>query len=105
MRVSAQARDDWMVVMAVGDLDYANWPGLAERLETAFYGQEPPRVAVDLSAVGFCDCSGLRCLVMAEAQARRRGGEMLLLRPPSVVRKIGHSIVALVQPEFHRSRR
>lgn len=72
--VSTQVRDDWMVVMVVGDLDYANWPGLAERLETAINEQESPRVAVALSAVGFCDCSGLQCLVMAEAQARRRDG-------------------------------
>jgi anti-anti-sigma factor len=88
LRVFAQDRDDWTVVVVAGDLDYASWPELAECLETAVKKQQPPRVAVDLSALGFCDCSGLRCLVMAQAQARRRDGQMLVLRPPAVFRKI-----------------
>jgi anti-anti-sigma factor len=87
LRVFAQDRDGWTVVVVAGDLDYASWPELAECLETAVK-QQPPRVAVDLSALGFCDCSGLRCLVMAAAQARRRDGQMLVLRPPAVFRKI-----------------
>lgn len=76
----------WMVVTAAGDLDYATSPQLAAQLEAVIDVERPPRVAVDLSGLDFCDSAGLRCLLAASRRAQQRDGELLLLRPPGTLR-------------------
>lgn len=77
----------WMVVTAAGDLDYATSPQLAAQLEAVIDVERPPRVAVDLSGMDFCDSAGLRCLLAASRRAQQRDGELALLRPPGTLRR------------------
>jgi anti-sigma B factor antagonist len=76
----------WIVVTASGDLDYATSPQLAAQLEAIIDVERPPRVAVDLSRLDFCDSAGLRCLLTASRRAQQRDGELALLRPPGTLR-------------------
>src|ERR1700742_5232283 len=81
-----RARCGWMVVTAAGDLHYATSPQLAAELEAVIDVERPPRVAVDLSGLDFCDSAGLRCLLGASRRAQQRDGELALLRPPGTLR-------------------
>ena len=87
LRVSAESRGGWMVVVVAGEVDYQTCPELTAALEPVLEGQQRPRVAIDLSGLGFCDSSGLRCLVAAWKRVRGRDGQFLLLRPPGAFRR------------------
>ncbi|HEX4428248.1 MAG TPA: STAS domain-containing protein [Frankiaceae bacterium] len=55
----------------VGELDLSATDGLRERLEEVQRGKR--RVRLDLSELEFIDCSGIRAILDAMAQARREG--------------------------------
>jgi anti-sigma B factor antagonist len=75
-----------MIVAIAGDLDCADSPQLADQLEAVMDAERPPRVAVDLSGLDFCDAAGLRCLLRASRRAQQQGGEFVLVHPPATVR-------------------
>lgn len=87
LRLNAGPSAGWTVVTASGELDCATRTELDAQLEAVIVSQPHPRVAVDLSRLGFFDAAGLCSLVMAWKRAQRRGGELLLLRPPREVRR------------------
>src|ERR1700742_4463429 len=55
----------------VGELDLSATDGLRERLDEVQHGTR--RVRLDLSELEFIDCSGIRAILDAMAQARREG--------------------------------
>jgi anti-anti-sigma factor len=55
----------------VGELDLSATDGLRERLDEVQRGKR--RVRLDLSELEFIDCSGIRAILDAMAQARREG--------------------------------
>ena len=58
-------------VTLTGELDLSATAGLKARLEEVQRGQR--RVRLDLSELDFVDCSGIRTILEAMAQARRDG--------------------------------
>jgi len=71
---------DHMIVTLSGDLDMASAPSLRERLNEALR-DTTPRVVIDLSAVTFCDASGLAVLVGAARRTRGIGVTLVLAAP------------------------
>ncbi len=50
--------------------------------------QGPSRVVVDLGGLAFIDSSGLRVLLLADARARERGYELVLLPGQESVQRV-----------------
>jgi anti-anti-sigma factor len=71
INVRCESQD--IVVALTGELDVATAPVLGSRLETL--GRDGHgRLVIDVSALTFCDCSGLGTLVRAHRRAARGGG-------------------------------
>ncbi|NUS57356.1 MAG: STAS domain-containing protein [Streptomycetaceae bacterium] len=74
------------VVAAKGEIDLATAEALRNRITAAL--ETHREVAVDLSAVTFIDCSGLRVLITARNQADRLGRSLTLRDPSRPVRRL-----------------
>jgi anti-sigma B factor antagonist len=70
------------VVAVSGELDIATAPTLCARLDATRVGRRP-RLLVDLTAVDFCDSTGLRALLGAASEVRAHGGRFAIVCPPS----------------------
>ena len=70
------------VIAVAGELDIATAPELCARLNTSRIGRRP-RLLVDLTAVDFCDSTGLRALLGAASEVRAHGGRFAIVCPPS----------------------
>ena len=67
----------------VGELDLSGTDGLRERLDEVQRGKR--RVRLDLSELEFIDCSGIRAILDAMAQARREGTALEVERSVSPI--------------------
>ena len=81
LSVQMEISSEWMILRVSGELDFASVPQLGADLDLAGLMRTPPRVAVDLSRMSFCDSSGLGLLVGAWRRLRAAGGELVLVRP------------------------
>ncbi|MFH8410515.1 STAS domain-containing protein [Streptomyces sp. NPDC018019] len=70
-----------------GEIDLATAPLVSASLRECLYGGMRT-IDVDLTAVTFCDVSGLNAFLHAAAQAKRRGGTLRLHHPPLALRRI-----------------
>jgi anti-sigma B factor antagonist len=70
------------VVAVAGELDIATAPELCARLDTSRTSRRP-RLLVDLTAVEFCDSTGLRALLGAASEVRAHGGRFAIVCPPA----------------------
>jgi anti-sigma B factor antagonist len=66
------------VIAVTGELDIATAPDLCARLD-ANRGRGQPRMLVDLTAVDFCDSTGLRALLGAASEVRAHGGRFAIV--------------------------
>jgi anti-sigma B factor antagonist len=69
------------VIAVAGELDIATAPQLCARLDATRTGRRP-RLLVDLTAVDFCDSTGLRALLGAASEVRAHGGRFAIVCPP-----------------------
>jgi len=69
------------VLAVAGELDLATAPALCVRLD-ATRARRSPRLLVDLTAVDFCDSTGLRALLGAAAEVRAHGGRFAMVCRP-----------------------
>ena len=102
---SVDERDEAGVrVLAVaGELDIATAPALCARLDATRTVRQP-RLVVDLSAVEFCDSTGLRALLGAASEVHRHGGRFALVCRPegNVARQldiVGASELSAIHPD------
>jgi anti-anti-sigma factor len=71
---------DRVVLSLRGDLDIDTAPALHTALDQVL--ERPhPHVVIDLSAVQFCDSTGLSALVLGHRRAARHGGWIRLAAP------------------------
>jgi anti-sigma B factor antagonist len=78
--VDVQGTDAATAIVVRGDMDIASIEILDQALEEALAGT-PPRVTIDLRAVGFVDSSGLKFLLRANARAKGDGWALAIYRP------------------------
>lgn len=74
------------VVGLRGELDVADAASVAAAL--AAVAARAPEIIVDLAGLEFIDSSGLAALVLARGQARRAGGDLLLVAPQDRVMRV-----------------
>lgn len=87
LEISSVLVDGAARVALQGELDLAS----ARQMEEHFASldeQSPSRVVVDLAGLEFIDSSGLRVLLLADARARERGYELVLLAGQEPVRRV-----------------
>ncbi|MGW8065018.1 STAS domain-containing protein [Streptomyces ziwulingensis] len=79
--VRHQNRGSHAALTVVGDIDLTTAPFLRDALARCLH--DPTRtVDVDLTAVGFCDVSGLNVFLAASEHTGRSGAVLRLHRPP-----------------------
>ena len=76
-----------MVLSLGGELDIATAALLIERVR-ALVGQGYPRLVLDLAHLRFCDCAGLRALLLAREITTAAGGWSRLSRVGGLTRHI-----------------
>ena len=77
------------MVEAAGDIDLDTAPLLAAELRRALAARPVPALlAVDLSAVGFCDSTALNVLLHIRQEALREGAVLHLAQPSRQVRHL-----------------
>jgi anti-sigma B factor antagonist len=75
-----------VVVALAGELDVADAARIGALVTTVAI--RVPRLIVDLAALEFTDCAGMRALATAARQARQAGGGLVLAAPGSLVLRV-----------------
>ena len=88
LRVSSRSQGDHTIVALAGEIDLYTAPRLQSELTAAMGAGKPARIVVDMSAVEFCDSTGMNVLLAAHRQACERGGDLALAAPRAAGRKI-----------------
>src|ERR1700679_3553704 len=73
-------------VQLAGELDFATLPAFERTLRDA--QRSAGTVSIDLQALAFIDCSGLKAILDADAAARRAGNRLVLLRGSGQVDRV-----------------
>jgi anti-sigma B factor antagonist len=87
LRVSSRTEGDHIVLALAGEIDLYTAPRLQSEL-TSTLSAKPALIVVDMSAVEFCDSTGMNVLLAAHRAATERGGALTLAAPRPSVRKI-----------------
>lgn len=85
--VGHYSQDGHTIVWAQGEIDIVTAPALMQELTVAVRVQ-PCRVVVDLTDVTFMDSTGINALVVARRRADIGSGELRLVAPCRLVRKV-----------------
>ncbi len=80
-------RGSWTVLVVSGELDVATAPRLRQRL-VALVEEGARHVAVDLSAVGLLDSTGLGVLIGAVKRLRGHGGDLVVVCDDDRIRRV-----------------
>jgi anti-anti-sigma factor len=88
LTVTATRTPDLVLVELAGELDIQGATVLDDRLRDVLAETEPGLVALDLRRVEFLDSSGLRWIVMADAELRERGRTLAMVRGSESVQRI-----------------
>ena len=71
-----------------GEIDLYTAPKLHSELMAALAARAPLQLTVDLTAVEFCDSTGMNVLLAAHRKAREDGGSLQLASPRPAIRKV-----------------
>ena len=88
LKVSSQSQGDHVILALAGEIDLYTAPKLQSELTSALAGGKSASIVVDMSAVEFCDSTGMNVLLAAHRLATERGGDLTLAAPRPDVRKI-----------------
>lgn len=75
------------LVVVVGELDQGTVGEVGTAVDACLSGR-PERIEMDLSAVAFCDCSGLNGLLRARHRAVRAGTSLCVISAGQAVRRL-----------------
>ena len=87
LHVASRAQGSTQVVSVRGHVDVATVDQLDAGIRAAL-ARDPATVVVDLSAVGFFGCGGLRALLEADGRARAGGCRLVVIPGEGVVRRL-----------------
>jgi anti-sigma B factor antagonist len=88
LKVSTRFQGDRAILALTGEIDLYTAPRLQSELAAALASGDPARLVVDMSAVEFCDSTGMNVLLAAHRRASEQGGSLELAGPRPAVRKI-----------------
>ena len=88
LKVSTRSQSGRIIMSLGGEIDLYTAPRLHGELVTVLAGGAPVQIVVDMSAVEFCDSTGMNVLLAAHRRAREQGGDLELAAPRPAVRKI-----------------
>jgi anti-sigma B factor antagonist len=88
LKVTSRAQGDHIIVALAGEIDLYTAPRLQAELSSVLTATGPAMIVVDMSAVDFCDSTGMNVLLAAHRLAAERGGELVLAAPRPALRKI-----------------
>jgi anti-sigma B factor antagonist len=88
LRVSSRSQGDVTVLALAGEIDLYTAPRLQAELTSALAASKSAQIVVDMSAVDFCDSTGMNVLLAAHRLASEKGGDLTLAAPRPPVRKI-----------------
>ncbi|MEO3853050.1 STAS domain-containing protein [Streptomyces sp. B8F3] len=80
LQVTTDNRGDWYVLWVCGELDLVTSPRVRQHVHDAV-AEGRRRLVLDLSAVRFCDSSGVGVLIAARRLLSSCGGEFRLILP------------------------
>ncbi|MER7946414.1 STAS domain-containing protein [Streptomyces sp. NPDC096079] len=80
IEVDEDEHGPWTVLRVQGELDLVTSPGIRRRVHDAVAGGRHDLV-IDLSAVRFCDSSGVGVLIASRRLLRSCGGRLRLILP------------------------
>src|SRR5215470_2685708 len=88
LRVTSRSQGDHIVLALAGEIDLYTASRLQAELTAALAGSKSAQIVVDMSAVEFCDSTGMNVLLAAHRLASEKGGNLTLAAPRPPVRKI-----------------
>ncbi|MEV5754831.1 STAS domain-containing protein [Actinoallomurus sp. NPDC052308] len=80
MTITDRPQAGWIVMHLTGELYYGTVELFWDHLQ-ALLASGLRRIALELSALTFCDSSGMACFIRAHRAIRPAGGQLILLRP------------------------
>jgi anti-sigma B factor antagonist len=86
------ADGDRLVIRLIGELDVSTARHASDVTLAALQASEAGRLDVDLSALTFCDSTGIRTLMALQRSAAARGGAVRLVHPQDRVRRIFEAV-------------
>jgi anti-sigma B factor antagonist len=81
LRLLVEHQVPWTIVRVSGELGWESHAMLDDCLSELVLEAERPCVCIDLTALEFCDSSGIACMVRAWRTATRKGGLLIVVRP------------------------
>jgi anti-sigma B factor antagonist len=81
LRLPVEHQVPWTIVRVSGELGWESHAMLDDCLSELVLEAERPCVCIDLTALEFCDSSGIACMVRAWRTATRKGGLLVVVRP------------------------
>jgi stage II sporulation protein AA (anti-sigma F factor antagonist) len=95
LSVSLEQVGDSITVRPVGEVDMSSVPLLGDSVRRAFEKHQADSITLDLTAVSFIDCRGLRALVATDNLARENGYSLRIECGNAVRRMIEASHVGI----------
>ncbi|MFD8560753.1 anti-sigma factor antagonist [Streptosporangium canum] len=77
--VSTSRHGTACVVQASGELDYGNAPVFRDETTKVWEAEAPPTVVIDVTALTFCDSTGVAELIVSLRQSRALGTRLVLV--------------------------
>ncbi|TMR99424.1 STAS domain-containing protein [Nonomuraea basaltis] len=87
LKVSTRSHAGCALVAVTGEIDLYTAPRLQSEF-TRLLQDGPSRVVIDMSAVDFCDSTGMNVLLSALKRMKEQGGSLEVAAPRPAVRKI-----------------
>jgi anti-anti-sigma factor len=85
--IVTEHHDQWSLLRLHGELDVCGTNHLRQAIRNAL-DRAPKTLVVDLSALGFADCSGLSVLAWAHESQARHGRELIITGCQPIVRRL-----------------
>lgn len=108
LRLLVERQVPWTIVRASGELGWESHAMLDDCLYELVRKAERPCICIDLTALEFCDSSGIACMVRAWRTATHKGGSLVVVRPSGYLarklRRMGlDDVLPVVSEPFLRS--
>ena len=86
--MTSRTQGEHIILALAGEIDLYTAPRLQTELTAALAASDTAQIVVDMSAVDFCDSTGMNVLLAAHRLAGEKGGDLTLAAPRPPVRKI-----------------